>query len=194
MLIGIRDKNKEDGWGEVGSQSFRRLLKNWIERPPWQPSWYLVCKPIIFLPGCACLSDCLYLTVCLCQCLTVHLSVCLSVCLFVCLSVYLTICTWLSLFLSVSRPVCLSVHISVWLTDCLSVCLSLAHYWVTCTDLFSLFESGPFKMHHVSTEHVISRLPHVHITWGQRGYCKTQATLLHELPTVHLKIWQTEKK
>lgn len=81
---------------------------------------------------------------------------------------------------------------------CLSVLLSVCRLWhIECltdiTDLFSLFESGPFKMHHVSTEHVISRLSHVYITWGQRGYCETQATLLHELPTVHLIICHTEQ-
>lgn len=121
------------------------------------------------------------LSACLFPCLHAYLSVCLTVCLCLCLTVHLPLC--------LSVCVLLSVYVCVSLCVCLSVCPSFAHYWVTCcTDLFSLFESGPFKMHHVSAEHVTSGLPHVYITWGQRGYCKTQATLLHELSTVHLKI------
>ena len=87
--------------------------------PPWQPACYLACKPIIVWPECACLSDSLYLNACLCLCLTVYLSV------------HLKVCTWLSLclFLSVSLPVCLSARL----------CPSATF----CTDLFSLFESGP---------------------------------------------------
>ena len=61
------------------------------------------------------------------------------------------------------------------------------------TDLFSLLESWTFKMRHKSAEHVISRLAHVCITWRQRRHGEAQATLFHELSTVHLVIYEAEQ-
>ena len=61
------------------------------------------------------------------------------------------------------------------------------------TDLFSLLESWTFKMRHKPAEHVISRLAHVCITRRQRRHGEAQATLFHELSTVHLVICEAKQ-